>query len=343
MRFICYYFVIFAVLGWLLEMIFRSAKNMRVVNPGFQKGFYLPIYGFGALLVLWGHIILRPYSVPFHILFYFISLSALELGAGLVMENIFRTRLWNYEDERFNIRGHVCLRFAIYWTALAVGLDFALDFLIPWAFQFYERLYPIADVVLGSIILAMFLDFIASAHIRMKKRGGIGDEDVARRKFVAIASPLLEHPSVIKLKDINHHLGKSRFDHVLEVSWRSFLITESLSLDSEATVRGALLHDLFYYDWLHEGPRLHGFRHHNIALENARKITPLSKKEEDIIKKHMWPLTVIPPRYTESLIVSIVDTICSARDYICLKKHGKTAGTTIAAPCPGPQSGNKQG
>lgn len=327
----------------MLETVYRSVKNRRMVNPGFLKGFYLPIYGFGALIVLGGHAAIYTYSLPIRSFFYFISLSVFELTTGVAIEKIFHARLWDYRDNRLNIRGHVCLYFAICWTVLAVGLDFALEFLIPSTLQLYERLSPVADVVLGSIILGMFLDFIVSVHRRLKAREGLEDEDTARRKFVAIASPLLEHPSVIKLKDINHHLGKSRFDHVLEVSWRSFLITESLSLDSEATVRGALLHDLFYYDWLHEGPRLHGFRHHNIALENARKITSLSKKEEDIIKKHMWPITVIPPRYTESLIVSIVDTICSARDYMCLKKHGKTAGTVIAAPCPGPQSGNKQG
>jgi len=77
-----------------------------------------------------------------------------------------------------------------------------------------------------------------------------------------------------------------------------------------------LLHDLFFYDWLREGPRLHGFRHPNICLKNARKITSLSRKEEDIIKKHMWPLTIIPPFYKESFIVSLVDTFCSTRDYI---------------------------
>jgi uncharacterized protein len=100
------------------------------------------------------------------------------------------------------------------------------------------------------------------------------------------------------------------------VAWLSFLWGKRLSLDCRAIVRGALLHDLFFYDWLREGPRLHGFRHPNISLKNARKVTFLSRKEEDIIKKHMWPLTIIPPFYKESLIVSLVDTFCSTRDYI---------------------------
>jgi len=98
----------------------------------------------------------------------------------------------------------------------------------------------------------------------------------------------------------------------------AFRMAVYLSLDKETTIRGALLHDLFYYDWLREGPRFHGIRHPRIALQNAMKVTPLSVKEQDIIKKHMWPLTVIPPRYAESWVVTFSDICCSWRDYLML-------------------------
>jgi len=137
-----------------------------------------------------------------------------------------------------------------------------------------------------------------------------------RGEFLRIASSLLDMPGVKKLSGCNHHRGKTRLEHVMEVAELSFIIGRKLSLDCEAIVRGALLHDLFYYDWLREGPRLHGFRHHHIALQNARRVTELNSKEEDIIKKHMWPLTVIPPRYPESFVVCFVDTFCTIRDYL---------------------------
>ena len=149
-------------------------------------------------------------------------------------------------------------------------------------------------------------------------------------EFMSIATPILENPMVARLSLYNHHRGKTRLEHVKEVAWMSFVQGKRFSLDCPAIVRGALLHDLFFYDWLHEGPRLHGFRHHTIALRNARKVTPLSKKEEDIIKKHMWPLTPIPPRYPESLIVCLVDTYCSIRDYLNIKS-ALTHGSKISA------------
>jgi len=95
-------------------------------------------------------------------------------------------------------------------------------------------------------------------------------------EFTFIAAPLLEHPMVARLSQYEHHRDKTRLEHVKEVAWVSFYWGKRLSLDSSAIVRGALLHDLFFYDWLHDGPRLHGFRHPNIALQNARKVTALS-------------------------------------------------------------------
>ena len=48
-----------------------------------------------------------------------------------------------------------------------------------------------------------------------------------------------------------------------------------------------------------------------IALKNAKKLCSLNKKEENIIVRHMWPLTFIPPRYIESYVVSFADKICA--------------------------------
>ena len=78
-------------------------------------------------------------------------------------------------------------------------------------------------------------------------------------------------------------------------------------------VRGALLHDYFLYDWHNSGRegRLHGFYHPGIALRNAMKEYKLTPREKDIIKKHMWPLTIVPPMCREAWIVTTADKWCS--------------------------------
>jgi uncharacterized protein len=98
------------------------------------------------------------------------------------------------------------------------------------------------------------------------------------------------------------------------VAFLSFLISRKLKLNYKETARAATMHDLFYYDWREDdlSHKLHGLRHPSFALKNAYYLCgTLTKKEKDIIKRHMWPLTVIPPLYLESYIVSAMDKYCA--------------------------------
>lgn len=78
-----------------------------------------------------------------------------------------------------------------------------------------------------------------------------------------------------------------------------------------------MLHDLFLYDWRKKSEKhtyFHAFKHPSIALENSKKLFCLTSKEEDIILKHMWPVTLKLPKYRESLIVSFVDKYCALKE-----------------------------
>ncbi len=334
---ILFSFSFFSILGWMLEVSYRSLRDKRFVNPGLLRGPYLPLYGTGALLLMVAGSLLQGSHVLTKALAYFVVTTGLELGSGFIAQHFFQTRLWDYSDQRFNYRGHICLKFSLYWILLAFAFEYAV---LPPYQSMLVLLSPVFKwIVAGATISIMSMDFLAVAAGRFLRLTP-EEKTLMEAEFVNTARPLLDLPEVAKLAQYNHHRGKTRLEHVKEVAYLSFRWGKRLSLDTRAIIRGALLHDLFYYDWLHEGPRLHGFRHHNIALKNARKITLLTKKEEDIIKKHMWPLTVVPPRYMESLVVSLVDTFCSARDYLRVKKQDKHA--KAVAGCVGSESGDKQ-
>lgn len=334
---ILFSFSLFSIFGWVLEVTYRSVRDKRFVNPGLLRGPYLPLYGTGALILMEAISLLQGAQVPTKALAYFVVTTGLELGSGLVGNCFSQSRLWDYSDQRFNYKGHICLKFSIYWIVLA----FAFEYLLLPSYHNMIILLPPAfkGILTGAIILIMLVDFLI-VSVKHFLRLTPKEKTLLATQFINTARPLLELPEVAKLSQYEHHRGKTRLEHVKEVAYLSFLWSKRLSLDSEAIVRGALLHDLFYYDWLHEGPRLHGFRHHNIALKNARQITLLTEKEADIIKKHMWPITVVPPRYMESLVVSLVDTFCSARDYLSVNKQDKPA--KAAAVCVGSESGDKQ-
>lgn len=129
------------------------------------------------------------------------------------------------------------------------------------------------------------------------------------REYMAIVNDLLAQPAVQKLADYTQHHHSNRLQHSIAVSYDSYRIAKRLHLDYRSTARAGLLHDLFYYDWRTTKFDLgtHAFIHPRVALRNAEKITPLNKKEKDIILKHMFGATMATPRYLESLIVSLVD------------------------------------
>ena len=114
------------------------------------------------------------------------------------------------------------------------------------------------------------------------------------------------------------HGNTSVMKHCISVAYVSLMIAKKLHIkvDRKALVRGALLHDYFLYDW-HEkdgGHRLHGFFHAERALHNARRDFNLNFIERDIIRKHMFPLNITPPKFRESWIVTWADKLCAAEE-----------------------------
>lgn len=141
---------------------------------------------------------------------------------------------------------------------------------------------------------------------------------------------ILESNNFKKTKEYIQHGSMTVNSHCINVAKCSLAISSKLRIrcNQKELVRGALLHDYFLYDWhekIHKDrKRLHGFYHPGIALRNASKEYNLTNKEKDIIKKHMWPLTVVPPRCREAWIVTTADKYCSLLETIRLHRgHGK--------------------
>ena len=144
-----------------------------------------------------------------------------------------------------------------------------------------------------------------------------------------------EAPDILRSKNFNHmkrhiqHGNVSVNAHVMNVASYSIAISERLHIacSKRDLIRGALLHDYFLYDWHipdKENPhRLHGFYHPGVALRNASKEDERTEREKNIIRRHMWPLTVVPPRCREAWIVTTADKWCSFMETLhMLRGHG---------------------
>lgn len=143
-------------------------------------------------------------------------------------------------------------------------------------------------------------------------------------EYISYIQDLIDTPNVQFLKNTIQHSDISAYQHVLCVSYMSYRYSKALGLNARAAARAGLLHDLVDYDWHDPDPshRWHGYRHPGFALKNARTITELSPLEENIIYRHMWPLTPIPPRYKEAWLISFVDKYCAGKE--TMRKYHKS-------------------
>lgn len=137
---------------------------------------------------------------------------------------------------------------------------------------------------------------------------------LAARSIARYGTDIFSAAGMSTERAINQHGGTSVFGHSLGVAYLSLYWAKRLRLhvDERALVRGALLHDYFLYDWHERGHgMLHGVRHPGIALRNAQKEFLLNVIEEDVIARHMFPLGLTPPQYTESWLVCMADKVCA--------------------------------
>ena len=109
-------FILYSFLGWCMEVILKLIEKNKFVNRGFLIGPLCPIYGCGALCMLW---LLTPYKDDTFVLIVMATFvcSVLEYITSYIMEKIFKARWWDYSNKSFNINGRICL-----FNAFAFGV-----------------------------------------------------------------------------------------------------------------------------------------------------------------------------------------------------------------------------
>ncbi len=142
-------------------------------------------------------------------------------------------------------------------------------------------------------------------------------------EFMNIIQDLAEHPTVKQMKNFNQHADTSCYRHCMQVSYYTYLTCKFFHLDYVSATRGAMLHDLFLYDWHnHEKPdkkwtSQHAFLHPKVALKNAKEIFNLNAIEQDVIVNHMWPVTIQFPHFKETVVVTFADKYSACRETFC--------------------------
>ena len=119
-------FMIYAILGWLMEVTCKLIQYKRFINRGFLIGPYCPIYGYGALLIT---ILLHKYTNDPIVLFIMaiVVCGTLEYLTSYFMEKIYKARWWDYSQKKFNINGRVCLGTIVPFGLLGLLIMYVLN------------------------------------------------------------------------------------------------------------------------------------------------------------------------------------------------------------------------
>ena len=113
------FFYIYCFFGWIFESTYVSLKKHHFVNRGFLRLPMLPLYGTGAVMMLW---VSLPVKNNLFLVYCsgVVAATLLEYVTGYVMERLFKVRYWDYSNQKFNIHGYICLTSSIAWGFLTI-------------------------------------------------------------------------------------------------------------------------------------------------------------------------------------------------------------------------------
>ncbi|MDD2446288.1 MAG: hypothetical protein PHY91_01190 [Tissierellia bacterium] len=161
-------FFTYCFLGWVWECCYVSICRKELVNRGFLYGCGLPVYGFGAIIILW---LTLPFeeSIPLIYISGSLGASILEYVTGVAMEKIFHMRYWDYSHHKFNLNGHISLFISLGWGIFSVLLVKILHPLIKELIL--QTPYYVADAISLILTITFVVDVTISIQstLDMKK------------------------------------------------------------------------------------------------------------------------------------------------------------------------------
>lgn len=145
-------FFTFAFVGWIWEVLIHIVKDGKFVNRGTMFGPWLPIYGFGAILIL---ILLKPFRKK-PILFFVSSMllaGVVEYSTSWYLETFKHTKWWDYSGYFFNINGRICLEGLIVFGLGGAAVTYLIG---PILNELYSKIKPRVSLVICIVLLTLY-------------------------------------------------------------------------------------------------------------------------------------------------------------------------------------------
>ncbi len=187
-----YGFLIFiscSFIGYFIEVFWIYLTTKKLVNRGFLCGPVIPVYGFGALLIL--ILLLRYHNDPVVVfIFGIIITSSLEYFTSFLLEKIFHNKWWDYTDKPYNLNGRICLTNSFAFGILALLIIYLVA-------PFFSFLFSLVDfkicLILALITFIIFIsDVIYSTVIAYNLRNRIIIVEELKNEKLALIPVIFE-------------------------------------------------------------------------------------------------------------------------------------------------------
>ncbi len=155
-------FIIYAFLGWCMEVCVALHDEKKLINRGFLIGPICPIYGVGVILI---KLLLNRYVEDPLVLFVMAVLvcSFLEYFTGYLMEKLFKARWWDYSHKKFNINGRICLDNLVAFGLLGLLVMYVLN---PFFLGILNRVnMAVLNVIAGILFILLVTDLSISFKV----------------------------------------------------------------------------------------------------------------------------------------------------------------------------------
>ncbi len=151
------WFILYSVIGWIIETLLFAVRDKKSVKRGFLFGPLCPIYGTGAVLctvLLYGRI------TNFFALFGagLALCTAIEYITHFVLEKFFHAKWWDYSNQKFNIKGRICLTSSLLFGA---GVAVLIKWIQPFVAGVTEKIPVNARLLTAFIIYSVLIVDIA--------------------------------------------------------------------------------------------------------------------------------------------------------------------------------------
>ena len=165
-------FVIYSMLGWLLESIYMSICNRKLTNRGFARSPFCPIYGFGAVSC---YLLLSPLKGQYVKIYLIGAVLAtlFEYLVGRGMLRLFGEIWWDYKEKPFNFQGIICLESTIAWGFYALGV---IGFVHAGVYRLIDRVafdrgVRLVEIILCVVTVDYVIQLLRAFHIDVREKG----------------------------------------------------------------------------------------------------------------------------------------------------------------------------